>query len=772
MELDADFLEQLLATFRTELEEQADLIARQLLDLERLPDPARREELLHTAFRAAHNVKGAARGVEILPIVSLAHEMESYFSTLRKQGALPSPDRVGLCLKALDCMRDVARKWRFNGENSFDIKELIDLFHAAPAPEPTPEPAPEPAPAPPAAPTPEIPATPAGPASRQTVTPPQDLPATLPVPETPAGPEDTVRVAVARLDRMAALAEDLQSVKIQIDTLYDMIRRMAQRAESLGRLPARMPEPPANAPAAFLDHWQHWSQELTSECNALSQLTYRARREARGRVKELAFLTNLISENIHMMRLIPARGMLAGMERMVRELARELGKTVTLDIQGADIRMDRQILEKIRDPLNHLLRNALDHGIEPAAARRQAGKPEAGRLELHVRSDGNQILITLADDGAGMSPALLREVALRRGAITPEELSSLGDDQVLDLIFRPGFSSRDQVTTLSGRGVGLDVVRTNLKSLRGDVSVATVWGVGTTFTLTLPLTLAAEHGLLVRVGEHLLAFPITAVERLEEFRPDGVVLVGGTPALMLNDRPVPLRPLGDLFGGPARCALAGPTGRAVVFVTRGTHTVGFLVDEVIGDQELVVKPFLPPIRHLRHLKGGALGGSGEVILVLNTLELIDTCVESTAPHCLVPGTSAEEDAPPAPRHEPRHVLVVDDSITTRTLEKNILETNGYRVSIAVNGMEAWERMQAERFDLVVTDIEMPKMDGFTLTGRIKGDTDLRTLPVIIVSSLDRNEHRERGLEVGADAYIVKSQFETRKLVETVRRLLP
>ena len=347
-----------------------------------------------------------------------------------------------------------------------------------------------------------------------------------------------------------------------------------------------------------------------------------------------------------------------------------------------------------------------------------------------------------------------------------EELEQMDAQSKLELIFRPGFSSKEVITDLSGRGVGLDVVGVNVRKLNGSVRLETVPGAGTTFTLKVPLTLSTERGLHVRAGGEDMVIPSTAVERILEIDAAQVLDVAGSQAILVNGKAAALRNLAATLMLPPR-VVSQSERIPVVIVSKGWTQVAFVVDEVAGEREIVVKRLLPPLRSVPHVSGATLTGSGDIMMVLNVSDMVDSAQRQSGKTGFAQATPSASGA----MAQTPHILIVDDSITTRTLEKGILEAHGYRVTVAVDGARGWELLQQEQFDLVVTDVEMPTMNGFELTEKIKTTPPTAHIPVIVVTSLAKEEDKRRGIEVGADAYIVKGEFETQVLLNAVSQLI-
>ncbi|KPV51248.1 chemotaxis protein CheA, partial [Kouleothrix aurantiaca] len=475
--------------------------------------------------------------------------------------------------------------------------------------------------------------------------------------------------------------------------------------------------------------------------------------------------TNQIIEDLEQevmsARLLPISTIFATLPRAVRELAHETGKEIDLVLEGETTELDRKIIEALNDPLLHLIRNAVDHGIEAPDAREQKSKPRKGTIRVSAQAMGAFAQVRVHDDGRGMSPANMREAAVRKNLFAPEMAAALTDQEALDLIFLPGFSTAQMITDISGRGVGMDVVRTNIIELGGQVQIESSPEHGTIITLSLPLTLMTTRVLLVEVGEQLFALPASGCQGSTWVYAERLQTVEGRAMLPHNGRLASLLRLADLLDvGGARPL---PTRQRMPAVLVGTQRpLAVLVDRLIDEREVVVKPLGPLLEKQRRFSGAIQLGDGRLILLINPSELLHTARGMTL------------TAPPAERVSQRrqaHLLVADDSFTTRELIRSILQSAGYQVTTAIDGFDALDKLRSESYDLVVSDVEMPRVDGFLLTNTIRTELGLADLPVIIVTSLASETHRRRGLEVGAQAYIVKSQFNQNSLLETVQQLL-
>ncbi len=780
MGFDEEFLRELLSTFVAEAKEHLDATARHLLELEQGVEEARAGQLWATVFREMHSLKGAARAMNLESIEQLAHRLETVFGRARDGQLAATPAFFDLAYRSLDALAALVQQAgapRASAEA--DIADLLARLDAAQnlaqVPEAPPAPAAPPAAAPPSSPAPASP--PPAPSLPLAAPPSPPVPASpppvpSPPPAAPAPPpaaEESVRVSTAKLETLMAQVGELQVARLGAEQRAVELRGLLDDLEAWE---AEYRARPAGAGEAAGLAWARL-REVSSRLRGL-QRRYEA--DQRRLTQVMAGL----QDDVRRLRMLPINTLFATFPRMVRDMARDLGKSAQLVIQGGDTEVDRSVLEQIKDPLTHLLRNALDHGIEPPAERAAAGKPTTGTITLSAAQHGDSIIITVADDGQGIDADRVRQSAVKRGIISAEEAQSMSDQDALWLIFRSGVSTSTVVTDVSGRGVGMDVVRDKVERLHGLIDVRSTPGAGTTFILTLPLTVATTLCLLVQVAGQSFAVPISNVIRIVRLKPDAIGYAEGQAVIRPEGRPILLVNLAQVLGLPSRDDGAGPGRRtateadlgAALILGSAERRLAFRVDAVTTAQEVVVKPLPRPFLRVRYLAGASILGTGEVILVLNAADLLRVSATAAAlPAVAVAAPAAVEAS------RPRTIMVVDDSITTRTLEKNILEAAGYAVRAFADGLEAWEALQNEGiapdglFDLVVSDVMMPRLDGFELTARVRADQRFKHLPVVLVTSLDSPEDRERGVQVGADAYIVKAAFDQENLLATIRRLI-
>jgi two-component system sensor histidine kinase and response regulator WspE len=453
-----------------------------------------------------------------------------------------------------------------------------------------------------------------------------------------------------------------------------------------------------------------------------------------------------------------------GLPRLVRDMGRALGKEVRLAVEGEGTEVDRDVLEKLESPLSHLIRNAVDHGVEMPADRVRAGKPPGGTVRLEARHRAGMLQVTVADDGAGVDPERLRRKVVDRGLNTAEVAARLTEPELLEFLFLPGFSTAAAVTEFSGRGVGLDVVQDTVRKVGGSVRVTTRAGRGTTFHLQLPLTLSVIRAVVVDVAGEPYAFPHTRIDRLVRVPRAGVRSLEHRQFVSVDGQNVGLVVAAQLLDLPA----GPPPGDdlAVVLLSDASGAYGLVVDAFRGEQDLVVRPLDPRLGKVPNLSAAAILDDGAPVLIVDAEDLVRSMDQY-----IQAGALARCDVRAAGPARKKRVLVVDDSITVREVERQLLLHKGYEVAVAVDGVDGWNKVRAEPFDLLVSDIDMPRMSGLQLVAAVRADPNLKELPVVIVSYKEREEDRVRGLEVGANCYLTKSSFHDNRFAEAVEDLI-
>jgi two-component system sensor histidine kinase and response regulator WspE len=754
----------LLDLFRTELETHARVLEEGLVETEACRDPAK----IQTLMRAAHSLKGAARIVGLDSAVRLAHAMEDMLSAAQRGERQLTGADFDLLLSGTDVFSGLAAREPTSipaalAEASSRVEDLAKQFAQPPRPA-------APAPAPPVLSAPPVPAAPP---VTGTDSPPQagrgarggaPSPITETLPKAPAekAEDASVRVSVENLNRLTGFAgECLVEVKT-LHPLTQTVQRIKQRHSALSNaveqaLEAMGKESMLEAQARLEEALQQAGWIHTAIPSYMTELDRFSRK--------LEHLANRMYDEAVASRMRPFSDGLHGFSRMVRDLAKSLGKSVRFEIEGESTRVDRDILEKLEAPLTHLLRNAVDHGIEAPDSRSQAGKAPEGRLTLSARHVAGVLEIVVADDGGGIDPERVRRRIVEKDYATSDMAAKLSESEVLEFLFLPGFSTSQNVTEISGRGVGLDVVQSMARQVGGNVRIAEKLGEGTRFVLQLPLTLSVVRTLMFEVKGQPYALPLTRIDRVLGVAPGDVLAVEDRQYIRVDDQNIGLVDATQVLdlGSSER-----PVGNLhVLTLSDRLNRYGLVVDRFVGEHDLVVIPLPTRLGKVPNVSAGAILEDGSPVGILDSEDLV-----RSVDNLLTRGSLMKLGQPArAEKAARKRVLVVDDSLTVREVERRLLENRGYEVTVAVDGMDGWNAVQGSHFDLVVTDVDMPRMDGIELVKRIKGIALTRSLPVMIVSYKDQEEYRTRGLEAGASYYLTKSSFHDETLINAVRDLI-
>ena len=795
---DDEIKAQVLAAFQEEQAEHRQAIGELLLELERSPAHPKRQALLDQLFREAHSLKGGARAADQPAIEQVAHLVEDLLSAVRQDRLALSSDICDPIYAALDAigvlMRQVAAGQPADlapyqpllaalGQIRDSHTALPALVHQNGHYLPSVAPA-DYAPS-------DAAAARAGRNGHES----SDLPARAPGAEE----QTAIRLSTTTLDQLLHETGELLTCAVTARARARDMRSLAelplrwrrtwrQIQPTLGRLQERTPallpivhyiaDAPA-APAArrrsaigahSLDYETSRLIDALDQANSLiGELEGRLAsytRQAADDSNRLNAATDRLHDQIRRTRMLPLTTLFTPLRLQVREIARTAGKQVVLTLDDGGAEADRQVLDRLRDVILHLLRNAIDHGIEATEARAAAGKAAEGQITLRSEVNGEYLTLTIEDDGAGLDIQQIKRQALESNVLNEAELLRAGEAELHDLIFVAGFTTRQTVSALSGRGVGLDVVRTQVERMHGKVTVRSVPGVGCTFTVIVPLSLTTSHSLLVRASTITYAIPLEAVQRIVMVAPQEVHVLEGHAALVIAGRPMPLVHLADVLGEP-RPTDQLTVSKLALLLGSGERQAACLVDAVLGEQELMIQRLPAPLQQVQLVAGATILADGSVVPILDVVDLLRIALGARRAI-----TAASVDTAP---QQARTVMVVDDSITTRTLEKNILEAAGYRVQLATDGREALQLLAqlAENggCDLLLSDVDMPHMNGFDLTSAVRADRHFQHLPIVLVTSLDTPADRERGIAAGADSYIVKRTFDQRTLIETIAQLI-
>ncbi|EIJ48117.1 two component hybrid sensor histidine kinase/response regulator protein [Herbaspirillum sp. GW103] len=755
----------MLDLFRFEAESQIAQLNTSLLALEQQPTAA---EHLEACMRAGHSLKGAARIVGLETAVKVAHVLEDCFVLAQQGKLLLEKKHIDVLLRGADLLGRIAsppdgdESWADSAGHA-EVQAFLQALPAVMSGGQA-----DPWPAPSAA----MQEAQAAEAATQPAGSPSSLPtaqaaAVSPLVQTasPLPAARAVRVSADSLDRLLSLTGEslVESRRLKpfSASMLRMKRVQREAVQALDLLQQKLS-------TSQLDEF---AQATLSELRALMQTNQQLLGEQLIALDAFDRRSVNLSQQLYdealACRMRPFADGTAGFARMVRDVGHALGKSVRLDIHGNTTQIDRDILEKLEAPLGHLLRNAVDHGIEDPLTRGAAGKPEQGVVRLEARHSAGMLLIEVADDGAGIDLEELRRTVVARGLSTPEIAARLSEAELLDFLLLPSFSLRETVTEISGRGVGLDVVADMLKQVRGTIRITTRSGQGSRFLLQLPLTLSVIRSLLVDIAGEPYAFPLAYVNRTLRLPAEALQTLEGYQHFSHEGRQVGLVSAHQVLQRGQWRARDGSV--CVVVIGEGEHSYGVAVDAFLGERMLVVQPLDARLGKIADILAGALMEDGAPLLILDVADLLRTVQKLTASGRLQ--TVDQDGAGEAAVVVRKKVLVVDDSLTVRELERKLLSNRGYQVTVAVDGMDGWNAVRAEPFDLVITDIDMPRMDGIELVGLIRGAPQLQALPVMIVSYKDREEDRQRGLAAGADHYFTKSSFHDESLLQAVVDLI-
>jgi two-component system chemotaxis sensor kinase CheA len=733
-----DIQQKLLATFQIEHRDHVEQIRSLLTMIQNTgAQPAGPE--LEEVFRRAHSLKGAARAVDLHSIEGLAHRLESLFSRVRQGQCALDKDVTSVVQQVLDASEDCIAALAENRPAETvpaalrAIEQILGIESAISA----------------------------------------ELPPETPAPGSGFQPLDTVRITAQNFDGLFRTAGGLvtesqcqSQVTEELDRLVRSLAFVEKEAERVRRFATNVLSHLAASRensrlTSLLDSQERQLRSISREARAARRLHHRSSWNMRQLGKQL-------QRDVWQARMVPAESLLEGYRKMMRDLARDEGKEIEFRATSAGVRADRRVLEALKDPIMHLLRNAVSHGIESLPERSRKGKSRSGLVTLGVDANGQRLTVTIQDDGRGVDLARVAEVAVRDGILSESDAARRSPQELTRILFRPGFSTSAAVTSLSGRGMGLSVVYEAIRRLQGDLDLRPVPSGGTLISLSVPLSIATHRLVVANCGNQVFAIPILGIERLQRVKLSSIETVEGKPVVVLNGQPVPLASIHGLLGLEHSSNRTDPDALQIVILRSGSHRVALAVDSVVRETDAVIQDLGPAAGCSGRISSGVVLDNGTIAFVVNPMELIESAVQ---PRSQMQSLSFAKAPEALPEPMPSSILVVDDSMTTRALEKSILEAHGYQVRVAVDGVEALTRLRQEPADLVIADIEMPRLNGFGLIEAMKQDRKLKTIPVIIVSSVERREDQERGLALGADAYIVKRKFDQEELLTAIRQIL-
>jgi two-component system sensor histidine kinase and response regulator WspE len=737
--------------FRVEAENQTALLTKELLELERSPASP---EQLEALMRAAHSFKGAARIVNLSPAVQVAHAMEDCFVAAQQGRLALQQEHVDVLLRGVDLLNAIAKHdehsvvaWQTREHHALDgwLLEIRAFTPARVAPEVSPVKL-------------------ATPKSSGDTAMYRTADITSPQETKPDESDRFLRLTAENLNRLLALAGESLVESRWLRPFAESMQRLKRMQSDLEQTLDSIRQMCDNEKVS--EPLRHRFQELHSQATD-------ARHYLDGRLQELdlydrraASLSNRLYLEVLRTRMRPFGDGVLRFPRMVRDLARSLGKQVRLEVHGETTQVDRDILDRLEAPLTHLLRNAVDHGCEYPEERARQGKPREAIIRLEARHTAGMLQVVVADDGSGLDTHRVREVIVRRKLTTQPVADKMTETELLQFLFLPGFTLRDTVTEISGRGVGLDVVQNMVRAVRGSVRVSTLRGRGMRFQLQLPITMSVLRTLLVEISGEPYAFPLAQIGNTLQLTRDRIETLEGRHHFRLGDQHVSLLAAHQIF----EASEPKPPGEELPVVVLGERNqrYGLLVDRFLGERELVVQPLDPRLGKIKDISAAALMEDGAPVLIVDVDDMIRSIEKLATTGELA---NVGRGALSAATQKRKRVLVVDDSLTVRELERKLLDSAGYAADVAVDGMDGWNAVRSGNYDLIITDVDMPRMDGIELTTLIKKDENLKALPVMIVSYKDRDEDRMRGLNAGADYYLTKGSFHDETLIQAVVDLI-
>ncbi len=706
------------------VEEAKEHLGRLASGLAEIEQGAVSAEKINSLFRSVHTLKGSSRMLKLEPITQVSHSLEDLLSALREERVTVNPPVIALLYQGVDALSDQIQQ--LIAHDQVDALSSVNAQLCQ-----------------------QLTAIAEGEVLNTAV----------------MAAVEPAELKLSELDTQGSSSATAQptltasdTVRVKLDKLEELINLMGELVSSH----AGMRQLAGTA--------QRLGQQLQEQLQgSLPVAIQQFSRDMRDIVLSQESLMQELHDKTLQMRMLPLAIVLDPAARLVRDMARSLNKKVECRIYGSEIELDRQMIDQLADPIIHLLRNALDHGIETPAIRQQKGKPAQGLLQISARQDGGWVVLEVRDDGMGLSLSAIRDKALKKGLVSSEQLAEMSEQQISDLIFEPGFSTSNMITEFSGRGVGMDVVKRSIvDDLQGVISLHSRADEGTCFTLRLPLSLAMMRVLLVRAGEQVLGFTAQYVTELISVDPDALISVADRNAVIIRNEFVPVIQLVDLLKLPQESApkrsLSRTRSDLLLLVIRvHTEKLALIVDELLDERDLVIKQLPEHLSFNPLISGMVTTGHNELVSLIHVPYVLDIARQSRQPSAK--RAQADQDKPK------KRILVVDDSLNTREIERDVLEAWGYHVTLAEHGQEGLDKALAEQFDAVLTDVEMPVMDGFTLTARLREHERYQECPIIIITSREKESDRRRGIEVGADAYIVKGSFDQNSLVDTLKVLL-
>ncbi len=767
-----DFLKELLNDFKIEASEHYEEIVNSLIMIEKNKDLSVIKSTIEIVFREVHSLKGAARAVNLMDIEKLCMNLENVFNSLKKGESVLIPPMFDAFYKATDLLKlmlndvnqnkknpgsynliQVIKNLEFVHRNAIQVKDsqsaelkeekISEISKLEMQTENT------------ANKNPNVKSSPIASYKEMDEN-----------PKTQNKENQTVRISTDKLYNLLRQSEELISIKTTFDYFTKELQNINYQYASWNKKANEKNISSDNTDFEnsinnYLLSEKEFRKKHEEELYQLNKEMIQFKRIAGRMIDELLLDTKTTL-------LFPFSSMLGIFPKIVRDLSKEYSKNIDIEIIGDNIEIDRRILEEIKDPLIHLIRNCIDHGIESAEERKAKGKPEKGKIEIIIKQEIDmKIQLHIKDDGGGIDKDKIISSARKQGLLKNTEIEKMSENEIYSLIFSSGISTSPFITDISGRGLGMAIVAEKVSKLGGFIDLKTLKDQGTTFIISLPQTLATFRGVLVNSSNQQFIIPSSAVERAIRIHFSDIKTVESKKTICYKKETIGLALLSDVL----KITTINKNKSAddflhLLIINSSQKKIAFIVDEILGEQEGIVKDLGSQLAHVNNIAGATILGNGKVVAILHPSELIDSAMNSN-----VSFENSLEKTISSKETEQKSILVAEDSITIRTLLRNFIESAGYIVKTAVDGQEAYGFLQHENFDLIVSDIEMPRMNGFELTAKIRDDKKYTDIPIILVTALETADDKQRGMEVGANAYIVKSSFEKSNLIETIQRLI-
>ncbi len=731
---DAEFLEKLLSTFKVEAHDHLRTISLSLVELEKSTDKGKKS-IIETIHREFHSLKGAARAVNIEEIETICHEIESIFSDVKKEILTLNEEMFDVFNEAVDIMEEIISLHNYNKDISKIIRKIEKIKLIKPLEKNL--------------------------LKKDNIAIKKDI-------------ETKIESSIKPKVEVSLKEESDKPVKNFEDKLPDVIRVSKDKLDSLliqgeemlyVKLSANERAKEVRAIKELLNLWK--KEKDYNYIKMLEDSIDNLMKSSQNDESIIETMMDKFMENIKDIMLLPFSYILEMFPKMIRDLSRKMDKEIQFVSEGTKIEIDRRILEEIKDSFMHIIRNCIDHGIEKPLEREKLKKKPRGTIRLNITQiSSDKVKIQISDDGAGININKVKEKALKNHILTQSETKNIDAENAKKLIFKSGISTSDIITDISGRGLGLAIVHEKVQNLEGTINIETEIGKGTTFNIILPITISTNRGIIVKVSKQDFVIPTGKVEKVIRIKKDKIEVIEDRPVIISEGCIIPVFNLKDILEiQDKKTEKLSSDIIPILIINFMGQRIALKVDEIIAEQEVLVKRFNKQLKRVKNISGATILGSGKVVPILDVQDLIKSSLKQKGNHLKVQITKQEKKV------EKKSIIVVDDSITSRTLLKNILENYGYIVKTAVDGLQGWKLLKTEKFNLVVTDVEMPVMDGFELTRKIRGDNEMLDMPVILVTSLESKEDKEMGIDVGASAYIVKSDFKQSSLLETIKRLI-